>query len=143
MKFTVPSSSLGIAPELVAAGVKLATTFMNKDKPGGSGSSSPSGGSPMQQQFTPQFSPTMQQQQDSAGGTQSANPVQYASGSQSAIPGVPGQPSITPIPSPLPLVERGIVQSNQAQDYLKWGVIGLIGVVGIKAYQDKNKKRRK
>lgn len=140
------SNRLGVSPAVIAAGVSLATTYMNKDKPtggGGGGGVSPGGGTPMQQQFTPQFSPTMQQQQDSPGATQSANPVQYATGSQTALPGIPGQPSITPRPSPLPLIERPIVQSDQMQQYLKWGVIGLIGVVGIKAYQNKNKKRRK
>ncbi len=142
------SNQLGVSPAVIAAGVSLATTYMNKDKGtgaggGGGGGVSPGGGTPMQQQFTPQFSPVMQQQQESPGGTQSANPVQYATGSQTASPGIPGQPSITPRPSPLPLVERPIVQSDQMQQYLKWGVIGLIGVVGIKAYQNKNKKRRK
>lgn len=141
LKFSSQPMTLGIWPALIAAGTTLATTYMNKDKgtgaaPGASGS----GGTPGGTQFNPQFSPVMQQQQDSPGGTQSASPIQYTTSNRE----VPGQPSITPYPSPLPLTSKPTVQtSDQTQEYLKWGVIGLIGVVGIKAYQNKNKKRRK
>lgn len=130
---------LGLDPGTIAAGASVLKTILG---PGGGGGQMPSGGPTFQQQFTPQFSPVMQQQQESPGGTQAASPTQYATGSQTATPGgVPGQPSITPYPSPLPLTERATIQTDSAQQYLKWGVIGLIGVVGIKAYQ--NKKRRK
>ena len=127
--------SLGLDPGTIAAGASVLKTILG---PGGGGGQMPSGGPTFQQQFTPQFSPVMQQQQDSPGGTQAATPTQYATGGPSAGAGIPGQPSITPFPSPLPLTERSI-QSDSAQQYLKWGVIGLIGIAGIQAY----KKRRK
>ncbi len=50
-----------------------------------------------QQSFTPQFSPTLQQQQDSPGASQAASPVQAAAPTQSAP-----TPAATPAPAPAP-----------------------------------------
>lgn len=46
----------------------------------------------MQQTFTPQFSPTMQQQQDSPGAAQAATPVQVAEPKQKAVTEAPDVP---------------------------------------------------
>ena len=126
---------LGLDPGTIAAGASVLKTVFG---PGGGGGRMPAGGPTFQQQFTPQFSPVMQQQQESPGGTQAASPTQYATGGPTAGPGIPGQPSITPYPSPLPLTDRSTIQTDSSQQYLKWGVIGLLGIAGIQAY----KKRR-
>lgn len=78
---------LGIAPALIGAGVSLATAAMSKNGGGGGQPGMPlpptdtaTTISPaFQQSFTPQFAPTMQQQQDSPGATQTAIPTQRAS----------------------------------------------------------------
>ncbi|MES9901020.1 MAG: hypothetical protein ABW148_18640 [Sedimenticola sp.] len=54
-----------------------------------------------QQDFTPQFSPVIQQQQDSPGAAQSASPEQIATTSQTAIP--ESTPSIIAAPIPAPI----------------------------------------
>ena len=132
----------GAMPLGVAWGPLIATAAAAlMKKPGGASGAQ---GPVFQQQFTPQFSPVMQQQQESPGGTQAASPIQYAAGSQTATPGIPGQPSITPYPSPLPLIERPVIQSsNMNQQYLKWGIIGLIGIMGVKAYKNNAKKGKR
>ena len=136
MKFQYKPMPLGIDPGTMVKGALAVKSLLS---PGGGRSASGYGAGPsFQQQFTPQFSPVMQQQQESPGGRQSATPTQYASGGQSVSPGIPGQPSITPLPSPLPLIEQPVVQTSDIQQqYLKWGIIGILGVLGIRAYQRK------
>lgn len=54
-----------------------------------------------QQQFTPQFSPVLQQQQDSPGGAQTAQPDQVSTAPQSTVPATSVPPQIpTPITAP-------------------------------------------
>ena len=54
-----------------------------------------------QQQFTPQFSPVLQQQQDSPGGAQAAQPDQVSTAPQSTVPATSIPPQIpTPITAP-------------------------------------------
>lgn len=140
MKFTHKPMPLGIDPGTVVKGALALKTLFNGPTEGRTGVES---GPVFQQQFTPQFSPTMQQQQDSPGGTQTATPTQYATGGQTvapSIPGIPGPPSLMPSypVSPQPVIQT----TDEMQQYLKWGIIGLIGIMGIKAYKNKGKKRK-
>lgn len=107
MKMSGDIHGLGIAPALIGAGVSLATAAMNK-KGGGGGQP----GMPLppqdttttitpafQQAFTPQFAPTMQQQQDSPGATQTAKPVQRASTPQTTATAT-GEGAMAPLATP-------------------------------------------
>jgi len=131
-----PMDNLGISPALIAAGTSFASSMMN-DKPGGQPmmpqSPSPTTISPaFQQSFTPQFSPTMQQQQDSPGATQTAIPTQQASTPQIATP-TSGEGAMGPIlpeqPSPFSRdYERGsftptFQDKNNYNDLIKVGIL--------------------
>lgn len=126
---------------------------------GGRGGSSPTGGSSMpgvtvspafQQAFTPQFAPTMQQQQDSPGGVQTAVPYQLATGGQTArtgdpsMPGMPSMPYIPPAAPALPSLRPGDIPSFQQSDkytgLIQTGIWAAAILAGISMWQ-KNKKR--
>lgn len=55
-----------------------------------------------QQQFTPQFSPVLQQQQDSPGGAQAAQPSQTSTAPQSTVPAAT-VPTAIPLPITAPV----------------------------------------
>ena len=145
MKFTHKPMPLGIDPVTIAQGVMAAKSMYDASQRegGGGGMMQPGMGPSFQQQFTPQFSPTMQQQQDSPGGRQTATPTQYATGGQTAAPGFPGIPGPPSLMPSYPVSPQPVIQtSDEMQQYLKWGVIGLIGIMSIKAYKNKGKKRK-
>ncbi len=144
MKFKTPPMRLGFDPTGIVKAV--APIFGGGSKKSGASGTPPMNINPtFQQQFTPQFSPTLQQQQDSPGATQGASPVQYATGGQTATPGapsVPGAPSIG-IPAYVPpSAQRPVIQSSDNMGTLiKWGVLG-IGAIALIQTLGKNQRRK-
>lgn len=115
----------------------------------------------MQQAFTPQFSPVLQQTQDSPGAVQSAAPQQYASPGQTArsgatvpggavTPGVPGVPRFEtpdrgpafPEAFPDPYAQPVIQDSGGMPDLLKTGILAVAAVATIKLINDNRKRKR-
>lgn len=107
MKMSGDIHQLGIAPALIGAGVSLATAAMSKKggAPGQPGMPLPptettTTVSPaFQQAFTPQFAPTMQQQQDSPGARQTAIPTQRAATPQTTAIAT-GEGAMAPLAPP-------------------------------------------
>lgn len=133
--------------------VSAASAYFGGKKTGGS----PSSGSSLpgitvspafQQAFTPQFSPVMQQQQDSPGGTQAATPIQYATAGQTArtgegMPGAGPAPSMPYIPQSGPISIPEIPTVQQTDKYtglIQTGILVAGLLAGISMWQGKRGK---
>jgi len=152
MKMNGPGMTLGLDPATIALAAGAVDAFTGGGGGGGGAAPMP----PMsqdaktvfQQQFTPQFSPTMQMQQDSAGATQAATPTQIATGGQTAVPSdvapatMPTSPRAMPsFPSPW---ETPVLQtSDNMGNLIKWGVIGLVGILVVTQFAGNGKGKKK
>jgi len=91
----------------------------------------------MQQQFTPQFSPTMQQQQDSPGAAQSAAPVQVAETAQVARPAPPQViPALAPAPVAAPPVPVSMPMHPDQSGALPMALPGIPNIIGAPSIMD-------
>lgn len=142
------AAATGIARGMTSGGSRSAPP---PGTPGVTGQSPTTINPAFQQSFTPQFSPAMQQQQDSPGASQSANPTQRANVGQRAAP-FTGEGVVSP--SREPLIPRGImpvgydtpaysptVQSGgNYNNLIMLGVGGAIAIIITKMLVGKNTK---
>lgn len=125
---------------------------------GGGGGAAPGGMMPSmtsqpvtQTQVSPQISPVMTQQQDSAGASVSANPSQYAPGGQQAAPsaaapyGGSSAPSIPGANFPAPAPQNYGQPVYQQASPINWNylILGGIALTGFLIWNKSKKKGNK
>lgn len=148
-----------ISPDTIAAAGSVAgSLFGGGGGASGRGASGAGGASTMppvtispafQQSFTPQFSPAMQQQQDSPGATQTANPTQRVTGGQSAGGPTPGGGSIPGFPQPsfrdfsAPVSTPTFQNKSNYQSLITTGIIAITVILLAKMYKTSGKGKGK